>query len=111
MAVLSTIKTLQDDCYVKNRRYCSLEELQLATLRQWGEIQVQSPTYMRFEGWDVQLLLTDAHYCTAAFPTRLPKNVEAEWHDDTGRSYWVKYPWLDVPRTCDLPNRTKLLVE
>ena len=111
MLVLTGLKRLEDKCYVEKGRYCSLQELRLTDLRKWGDLRILSSSTASFEDWDLQLLRTNRHYCTVAFPTRISGKFSSEWRDDRGRAYWTAYPWRDIPRACDMPERPKLIVE
>ena len=107
----STIVRLENDCQSAKSRFCGLDELPFSEMSRWGDIRVESPTRATFEEFDLQLLLKKDRYCLAAFPTRLPDSILAVWKDDKGTRYLTRYPWREVPKPCEFPNRAKLLVE
>lgn len=109
-SLMVDVGKLQDRYYADRRRYGAFDELPLPTKARWGEASVTSPTGARFEEYDLLLAVTRDRYCIAAFPVRESpaERVEALWRDHKGRLFYVKYPWREVPVSCDMVDSKDL---
>lgn len=107
----TTVVRLENECRSAKGRFCGLDELPFSEMSKWGDIRLESPTHAIFEEFDLQLLLAKDRFCLAAFPARLPNSFVALWKDDQGKRYVTRYPWREVPKACEIPNRPRLLVE
>lgn len=109
-SLMVDVGKLQDRYYSDRRQYGAFDELPLPTKGTWGEASVSSPTSARFEEYDLLLAVTKDRYCIAAFPVREPpaERVEALWRDHKGKIFYVRYPWREVPVTCDMVDAKDL---
>lgn len=109
--LLSDIKKLQDVCYANKKRYCSLDSLALPDKGWWGQVGARTATFLKFDEYDVLLIVAESQYCVAAFPVRIPSRFDSLWRDQSGSGYATKYPWREVPPACSFLDIPKLLAE
>lgn len=86
-------------CLVQPGRSCSLSDLQITSGR-WGTANIVSSAEIRFEEYDVKLLLKGKVFCAVAVPSRLSDKFNALWIDTEGRRVETPYPWVKIPAMC-----------